>query len=233
MADATDRFPPLRLHEALLLLALNDEKGTASSGTSYTYALGGAIISELLLAGRIALVKPRRTTLVEVKDATPVGDALLDECLQKMAHAKRPRSVGTWVSKFAGTAKLKHRIADGLCDRGILRREEGKVLLVFNRRTYPTANPAPEAALVERMRQAVVDGVVPDPHTLVVISIAHGTGLLAQTLGKKVVRARKDWIKQLVQGDAVGAATKEAVQAAQAAMMVATMAASSAAITSR
>ena len=39
----------LTLHEEILLLALRDEEGTIASGTNYSYALGGAILAELIL----------------------------------------------------------------------------------------------------------------------------------------------------------------------------------------
>ena len=45
----------LFLHQEILLLALRDERGTIESGTMYQYAVGGAILSELLLANRIAV----------------------------------------------------------------------------------------------------------------------------------------------------------------------------------
>ena len=49
----------LPLYEELMLLALRDEKGTLESKAGmYGYALGGAILSELLLSGRVT-VDPR------------------------------------------------------------------------------------------------------------------------------------------------------------------------------
>ena len=45
--------PDLLLHEEVLLLALNDEKGTAEG--SYLHALGAAILAELMLGEHITL----------------------------------------------------------------------------------------------------------------------------------------------------------------------------------
>ncbi len=39
----------LFLHEEIMLLALRDEEGTIASGTMYKYAIGAAVLSELLL----------------------------------------------------------------------------------------------------------------------------------------------------------------------------------------
>ena len=56
----------LLLHEEVLLLALRDEKGTIASGTMYQYALGGAILAELLLKDPALITvdpRSRRNTL--------------------------------------------------------------------------------------------------------------------------------------------------------------------------
>jgi len=46
----------LSMHEQLMLLALRDEKGTLDSRAGmHGYALGGEILAELVLAGRITL----------------------------------------------------------------------------------------------------------------------------------------------------------------------------------
>ena len=212
--------PRLRLQEEVLLLSLNDESGTTGGNTAYAPAIGGAIVSELLLAGRIRIVKPRRTHLVEVVDSTPVGDALLDECLEKVALSKRPKSVSSWVSSFSSLGRLKHRVAEGLCELGVLRRDQGKVLLIFNRTTYPTVDPDPERQIIARLRETVADGVVPDARSLVLLSLTHGCGMLPHVLGKQLVKEKRDWIKELVEGDVVGEVAKQVLHASQAATMM-------------
>ncbi|MBI3463921.1 MAG: GPP34 family phosphoprotein [Planctomycetes bacterium] len=60
-----------------------------------------------------------------------------------------------------------------------------------------------------------------DPRTVVLISLAHGAGLLDETFGRKEIKARKQRIEQIVNGELTGKATKEVIAAAQAAVMVA------------
>ena len=45
MANLSSLF----LHEEVMLLALRDEEGTIASGTMYQYAIGAAILAELLV----------------------------------------------------------------------------------------------------------------------------------------------------------------------------------------
>jgi hypothetical protein len=217
MGDSGD----LWLHQEIMLLALRDREGTIVSGTLYQYAIGGAVLAELLLRARIS-IGDRKKKLVEVGDRTQLGEPLLDECLGRIAAAKRRASLQTWVSRIAGMSNLKHRVAAELCRRGILRADEGKVLLIFSRKVYPEVDPGPETDLIERLRHAIFgDQEEVEPRTVVLVSLADGTGLLKVAFGKKELETRKRRIEQVVNGELTGKATREAVEAMQAAVIAA------------
>lgn len=211
----------LYLHEEIMLLALRDEEGTIASGTMYQYAIGAAILSELLLNKRIAVEKSKKKKLVNLISSQPLGEPLIDQCLEKISNAKRRASLQTWVSRFAGVKNLKHRVARQLCQRGILRASEDKILLLFTRKIYPEVNPEPERKLIERLRQAIfTDSRDIDPRTVVLVSLANSTGLLKIVFDKKKLKGRKARIEEIINGEITGKAAKEAIQAMQAAVMV-------------
>lgn len=212
----------LFLPEEIMLLVLRDKEGTVASGSMYPYAIGGAVLAELLLRERVRVPESKGKKIVELVGAGPVGDPLLDECLEKIRNANRRASLETWVSRFAGVRRLKHRIAERLCERGILRADEGKVLLVFTRKIYPEVNPEPEKRLIERLRQAIfTDTRDVDPRTVVLVSLAHNAGLLRMIFDKKKLKGRRARIEHIINGDLTGKATKKAIEAMQAAVMVA------------
>jgi Golgi phosphoprotein 3 len=212
----------LFLHEEILLLALKDEEGTITPGTMYQYALGGAVLAELLLRRRIGLMEHGKTKLVETTDPKPVGNCLIDECLSRITTAKRRASLGTWVSRVAQSKDLTHRIARQLCRRGILRADEEKILLIFTRKIYPEVDPKPERQLISRLYQAIfTDTPHVDPGTIVLVSLANSAGILDVLFDRKALRQRKERIQQLVHGEIVGKATKEAIEAMEAASTVA------------
>ena len=211
----------LLLHEQILLLALRDEEGTIAPGTMYQYAIAGAILAELLLLNRIRLDSGKRK-LVEVISPRPVGDPVSDECLKKIRDAKRRASLKTWVTRFASIRRLNHRIAERLCQRGILRADEGKVLLVFTRKIYPEVDPAPERELIEQLREAIFtenEGI--EPRTVVLASLARSSNLLRIVFDKKELRRRKARLERIVNGEITGKAAQEAIEAMQAAVMAA------------
>ena len=130
----------------------------------------------------------------------------------------------TWVTRFAGLKKLNHRVAEQLCKRGILRADEDKVLLIFTRKIYPEINPRPERQLTERLRKAIfTETTALDPRTVVLVSLANGADLLKLTFNKKQLKGRKKRIERIQNGEVTGKATKEAIEAAQAAAMLAVM----------
>ncbi len=194
----------LFLHEEVMLLALHDDKGTISSD-NYPYAIGGAVLADLLLAGRLRVDDERKKKFIGLQAAKPLGDPIVDECLTKVADAKRRATVQTWVGRFAGLRDLKHRVARGLCKRGILEADEDKVLGIFTRKIYPEINPMPERELIERLSKAIfTDAQDLEPRTVVLVSLASGADLLRFVFDRKELKARKARIEQLVNGELTG-----------------------------
>ena len=136
----------LHLHEEVLLLALRNDKGTVAGGVMYQQAVGGAILAELILEGRLRTSTEGRSTDVTVENNKSLGDPIVDECLNRVATANRRAKLSTWVQRFGGLSRLKHRVATELVRKGVLREDEKRVLLLFTRRIYPELDPGTRAA---------------------------------------------------------------------------------------
>lgn len=213
----------LYLHEEILLLALNDEKGTIHFGASFAQAAGGALLADLLLAERLTIEeKTKKKPLVQVRDATPVGEPLLDACLARVVEETKPRKAVVWVQRFATTKNLKEKAAARLVERRVLKEEEDRILRIFKRTVYPEADSRPERAIIERLRRAIVGSSREiEPRTVVLVALAHHTGLLQRAVEKRKLKERKERIEKLIQGEIAGRATKQAVEAMQAALLAA------------
>ena len=214
---------PLYLQEEIMLLTLRDKEGTIASGTNYRYAIGGAVLAELLLRNRVTVdEEKRKKRFLRLVDSTPLGDTVIDECLQKVKTAKRRVQLQAWVSRFAGVKNAKHRVAEKLCRRGILRADEDKVLMIFSRKIYPEIDPEPEREIIDRLSDAIfTDTQDVDPRTVVLLSLAKSADILKVNFDKKKLKTRKKRIEQVVNGEMTGKATKDAIAAMQAAVMVA------------
>ena len=213
---------PLFLYEELMLLALRNKTGTVATGY-VEYAIAAAVLAELLLERRISIDESRKH-LVDLCDARPIGDPIIDECLEKMEAARRRGSLKTWVSRIARIAKLRHKAARRLCDRGILRADHDTILFVFTRRIYPELNPEPEKKIIGRLREAIFTDVEKlDPRTVVLVSLANAVGLLGANFDRRELKTRKKRIAQITNGELTGKAAKELIDAVQAAVVTAAM----------
>jgi golgi phosphoprotein 3 len=213
----------LRLYEEILLLELDDEKGTSGSNSMYAQAMGGAVVAELMLEGRIRLGEDKKRR-VEVVDPTPVGDLLLDAMLAEMAAAKKPKQGSEWVAKVAGKRKLKAEVAGRLVAAGVLRQEEVKILGIFPATHYPARDVGPEREVRARLYRAIcTDTHDLDARTVVLVALADAGGLLKRVIEKPRLKERKERIKAITSGQAVRAVTQEAIDAVHAAVMVAVM----------
>ncbi len=219
----------LRLYEEILLLALKDEEGTTYSGTSWPYAVGGAVLAELLLEGRLGLEEREGKKIVALVNSTPLGEPVADRVLEKIAHAKKDSDLTTWLGRVAGMKDLKHQIAEQMTLKGVLKVETHKVLLIFSRRIYPELDPTSELEIMHRVEHAVFsDDSDLDTRTAILVSLAHVSGILNPVFGKKRVAERKDRLDRIVEDRPSAEAARAAIEAAQiamAAIMAATVAA--------
>lgn len=214
----------LFLYEELMLLALRDKEGTfAANDMEFLYALTGALLAELLFMEKISLEEVKKNKkMVNLENPSPIGDPILDECLQKLRGARRRATLTTWVSRLAGMKKLKHRAAKQLCRRGILRADEKSVLLIFSKKIYPELDPGPEREIVQRVREAIfTDTPEVDPGTAVLVALGSKGGVLKNVFDKKELKAQKKRIESMADAVSTAAAVKDVVDGMQAALITA------------
>ncbi len=220
----------LSLAEELLLLALDDEKGTISGSaqTTLKYGLAAAGIMDLLLAGKMVMGEKNK---VSVPDSAPTGDDILDEMLADVQQSRRLKSIGDWVRDF-GNGKIKNlgeRLETRLVEKGVVRVEEGRFLKLFPWHHYPTLDGGPEAETRERIRMVLIGGEDPDARTATLISLARACRLLDGLFPKEERKRAGQRAKEIAKGEFAGAAVARAVvdaEAATAAMIAAITAAS-------
>jgi len=129
--------PPLTLVEEIVLLSLDDETGAHLPLPPFALGLGmaGAVLADLSMAGRISTDGPQ----VKALNADPTGNPLLDPWLALIAKESQEHSVHYWLSIFANEKKeIESEALAHLIERGILKREDKKILWVLGLRRYPT-----------------------------------------------------------------------------------------------
>lgn len=201
--------------EEVLLLAYSEVEGRQLVGSSeLDAALGGSLLAELAINGRIDLADKKVTVL----DPTPLGDEELDATLARIAADPKKRRPDWWVQRLH-SSKLRKRLLSGLAGRGVLGEEQRKILGVFPSTRYPERDPSVEQGIRERV-QSVLSGAEPDERVAVLIAVLHA----AKIDRKAFPGASKERIKEITEGEWAGEAVAKAIAAVNAAVMTAVMA---------
>ncbi|MFD5147363.1 GPP34 family phosphoprotein [Streptomyces sp. NPDC058401] len=162
------------LAEEIMLLSLDDESGSVKQRQAVGWAVAGALLLELVLAERVQV----SGKYLELLDAPPTGEELLDgrvELLRAWMRDRSKRRVTEWLTK--DQAKAVAPVVERLVGRGVVVEERRKALGVFPVRRYPEADGAAERELRERLAAAVAKGAEPDERTASLIAVIHAAGL--------------------------------------------------------
>ncbi len=209
----------LNLAEELYLIALHDEKGTVLGAASIAleYGLAGALVLELVLRDRLKLKEKK---LVPI-GAKPLDDGILNEAFSLIRQSSKDRKPDYWVQKLpSAIKKMKQRLLDGLIEKGILRKQEGRVLWLFPVNRYPTNDAQPERSIRERIRWAVLKNAECEPRTLLLLSLIKACELINEVFDQSERKEAKRKIKQMIEQEPIGNAVNDTVVSIQAAICV-------------
>lgn len=219
---------PLTIGEQLLLLSLDETKGTVvhSASQSLDLGLAGAGIMDLTLRGRLRA--EGRHLLVA--DARPTGDDLLDEALAAIGASRRPRDARHWVPALQKAVKRRRRrLEERLVRRGVLGEEEHRVLGLFATARYPVRDTGRLRDVRDHVRRSVMGETDVTPATAVLISLASACGVLDRLFAREERREARRRAREIVRGEALGRAVRDTVAAMNAAVVGAIVASSVAA----
>ena len=199
---------PLSLPDEIVLLTLDDESGRSigRQGLAASLALAGAVMMELALAGRLDTDRNR----LEILDVTSIGDGVLDAALALITNAKDSR--GALMLLAREEAGLRPAVLAALVGRGLLKRVDGRVLLVFPERRYPKPEDRPEPRDVRaRLIRSVATDDIPEPREALLVGLARATALLPVLLPPELLAARQERIALLTRLEALNRSLADTV----------------------
>ena len=214
----------LTIAEEVLLLFLDDEKGTFIRGPDIhvELAMSGAVLMDLALANRID-TDPERLFVV---DQAPVGDRVLDDLLARIAATEPERSTEYWLNWIReDVPDIMGHFIERLVERGILRRREEKILWVFESRRYPVIDDREEREVKRRITSVLFSDELPDPRDVVIIGIVNACDLLEVILHHREVDKVRSRAEQISRMDFIGQAINSTINDVRASIlsMISTM----------
>jgi golgi phosphoprotein 3 len=201
----------LNLAEELLLLSIDDQKGTViSCDQVLDYGLAGSVLVELILQQKVEITD----NLVIVTDVTSTGDQILDAAIAKIQQATQPVLAQRWIDSLSSDlGGLRQILLDQLVVKGILRKDEQKILWMFSVANYPTQDVAVENEVRRRVRAAVMTGNFDSSRTLVLVAILSTCRFVLNSIFKPEEQAQVNIrVKEMLDADFTGKAIAEVVR---------------------
>jgi hypothetical protein len=199
----------LTLAEELLLLGLDDESGEIilSVSTALPYGIAGAILIDLHLLGRINL---NNNNTVTVKNDSTTGYEILDEVLNLIKSKKEVENPKYWVRTINSSIEnLIDRLIDGLVLRGVLKKQEKKILWIIPVDRFPTNDPLPEVHTRILIRSLVLEGVEPNERNLALLSLVKASNLIDELFLKDERKQANNIINEMINNESIGKAVSD------------------------
>jgi len=194
------------LSEALLLLLLDDEKGSpVHAGYAHDEGLAGAVLLDLLEAG--ALAETDGKLVAGGEQPSPPALAAAWSALAEPRDAKQA------IAAVVKAAKpIKTTIAAPLVDAGVLDETRHKRLGLFETTRYPELDPSPERALRSELQTVLTSGQTPSDFAASLLGLLVPMDLVGRLVERADRKAAKARAKEVAERGPVGDAVKAAVQ---------------------
>lgn len=209
----------LSLSEEILLLCLDDQTGRMRPmpDRALDYALAGAILADLALAGQVELSE----SAVGWKS----GGAELERAVHERAAALLKEveapNLQSWLGVLANeNRELRETTLKQLVERGIVARVKDEFLWIFRTERYETLDLSEEIEVQQRIRSVVLN---PDHQTTredaVLVALMEVCQLGPLMFSHAEFERARERIRSLAQADCIGCAVRHALAEIQRAML--------------
>lgn len=208
----------LNLAESVLLLALDEAKGSAGL-TPIDPGLAGALLVDL---GRLGALQPVGKEL-HPAEGIGIEHPVLAQAAMAIAASSKPRTAKSWVGRLPRELKpLTSTVARPLVEHGILAEQRVKVFGLFPGTRFPEADPGPERMLRSRLREVLLDGRAPQEQDALLLGLLEPLGLvdrLVEGHQRHQRREARKRAKEIATHGIAGSAVSDAVRDIQTAVM--------------
>lgn len=213
----------LDLLEEYLLIALDDSKGQfVIDSTHLHYGLAGAVLLELAIREKVTI----QGDYVRVNDSATVTEVALNKAIQYLKEEAKSMKVKDVINAFAKKAsEFKQDVLQRLINKGILKKEEAKILWIIPNNKYPTSDLTPENKVRERLNGVMLHGAKSEPRDIMLLSLIDVSDLTKEAFrDKEDYKKVKKKIKEVTSDIQISGAINKSIREIQAAIMIAVMA---------
>jgi golgi phosphoprotein 3 len=195
----------LTLYEEILLLSIHQDKGTfiGWSIDRINSGLTGAVLFELAMLEKIHANHSHR---LEIVDADPTEDELLNETLSILKESEKERKFGYWIGSLNQKPdKLRKLVVERLIIKGVVVQEDDHLVWVIPSPLHPQGNASTKYWASQRLRGIVLAQEAFDKRDIALLSLLRACNLLDLIFLKDERRLASQRINEM----AVNAAMKD------------------------
>jgi len=208
----------LTLVEEILLLLLDDEKGTLPPVPQLTlhFVLAGGVLMELAINNRI----DSHIETLDIIDSEPLNDPILDQYLEKICAHPEHQDVKYWINSIADDgAEIVDQGFKRLVERGILGESEKRFLWVMKTRSYPMIDGSVEREVKLRIMNILYSDEIPDQRDVVIFCLMDACDMFRTLLGPVELNRMRPRISDISKLDLIGQATTKLIREIQVALV--------------
>ena len=164
----------LNLPQMLILLSIDDDKGSILPIVPLRYGLKAAVLADLTLIGKIKIDEQRKLWVI---DSTRFGDEILEDELGIICASGQPRKISSWMHAL-GYKKLRKQISDSLVQNDILIVEKTGFQWVIPFSATPEYQASAKYWVKKQLREIVLASETPEPRLLALLVVLRDCRLL-------------------------------------------------------
>jgi Golgi phosphoprotein 3 (GPP34) len=184
----------LSIFDKLMILSLHDEECIVlpSVAKRLDLALGGAVLGELILRGK---VRVGSSSKLEVVDSGEIGDGFLDKALNRLNRSRQRRKVPYCIDLLNNElgkqrkTRVKRLIAEGVLDQA-----ENGLTWVVPFANSPNPNASAKYVIKSQLRELVLTHGEPELPDLALLDLAKSSKLLNLIFTKDERKTAQRWI---------------------------------------
>ena len=196
--------------EQLLLLGLSEHGALDRLHEArLDYAIAGASLIDLSFAGRL----DSDPTRLFVIDPEPIGDELLDDVLDRIAHSEPNQSINHWVSEISEVAHdVRRERLRRLRARPVVCEHHGRRRIEFRWGQDPQVDPVVVDCIREHVMELLRGDVAPAPEDAALVSLARASGLFDVLMSKQERKRVEPRVLRMVKLDVIGERVNHALE---------------------
>ena len=197
----------LNIPEEIFLLSI-DAEGNQLSSREFDVVLASSVLMELALQNRIDtdldFVIPDKSMLT--------GTEFLDEILTEIHSMEKKQSISYWIiSIYSRVDKIKKSITSDLVNKGIIRVENERILIVFGSKRYPIIKQKEIVEAKLRIREIIFNNEIPEIKDIVIISLLHYGSIEFILFTENEMDEYHGRIEQIAKMDMIGQAISKTI----------------------